>query len=103
MGHDTAGGVMIAGLVVMLVLPMTAAWLLSQASDRVLASYPRKVFFFFTLGLLIALFSDFNKYGIDGYPLGDVLMLGAHDILVWTIVGVVIAWRIKPAAKYSMA
>jgi hypothetical protein len=103
MGHETAGGVMIAGIFVMLVLPTVSAWLLTQASDRVLMSFPRKVFFFFVVGLLFALFSDLNKYGIDGYPLRDILMLGAHDIAVWTVVGLVIAWRIKPAGRYSMA
>ena len=103
MGHGSAGANMLANLVVALIIPMTGAWLLSRASDKVLSSYPKKVLFFFVLGLLIALFSDFNKYGIDGYPLGDVLLLGAHTIVLWTLIGAVIAWRIKPSTKYSMA
>jgi hypothetical protein len=103
MGHGSAGGHAIAGLVVMLIVPVTGAWLLSQSSDRVLSSYPRKVLYFFALGLLIALFSDFNKFGIGGYPLRDTLVLGLHDIVLWTIVGLVIAWRIRPAGGYSLA
>ena len=102
-GHGTAGGQMIVGLVVMLLVPMLGAWLLAQASDRVLSSYPKKVLFFFALGLLIAMFSDLDKSGIGGYPLGDVIMLSLHDIVVWTLVGLVVAWRIKPGGGYSMA
>ncbi len=102
-GHGSAGGIMIAGLAALIIVPMAGAWLLSQASDRVLSSYPKKVLFFFVLGLLIALFSDLNKFGIDGYPLKDALMLGMHDIVLWTLVGFVIAWRIKPGGRYSMA
>jgi len=103
MGHGSAGGHAIAGLVVMLIVPFAGAWLLSQASDRVLSSYPRKVLFFLVLGVLIALFSDFDKFGIGGYPLRDVLMLGLHDIVLWTLVGMVIASRIRPAGGYSLA
>lgn len=103
MGHGTAGGQMIVGLIVMLLVPMLGAWLLAQASDSVLSSYPKKVLFFLILGLLIALFSDFDKGGIGGYPFGDVIMLGLHNIVLWTLVGLVIAWRIKPGSRYSMA
>jgi hypothetical protein len=103
MGHGTAGGQTIAGLVMLILVPMTGAWLLAQASDKVLSSYPKKVFYFFVLGLLIALFSGFDKYGIDGYPLKDALMLGLHDIVLWTLVGFVIARKIRAGGRYSMA
>ncbi len=103
MGHGTAGGHMVAGLVVFFLVPMIGAWLLTQASDTVLSSYPKKVFFFFMIGLLFALFCGFGKFGIGGYPLKDAVMLGFHDIVVWTLVGLVIAWRIKPTGKYSIA
>ena len=102
-GHGTAGGQMFAGLAVFFLVPMIGAWLLTQASNRVLSNYLKKVFFFFVIGLLFALFCGFGKFGIGGYPLRDALMLGLHDIVVWTLVGLVIAWRIKPIDKYSMA
>jgi len=103
MGHGTAGRQMLLSLPVIVLVPMIGAWLLSQASDRTLSSYPRKVFFFFLIGLLFALFSDFNQYGIDGYTLGDTLLLSLNHILLWTFAGAVIAWRIKPSGTYSMA
>ena len=103
MGHGTAGGMMIFGTVMILLVPMLAAWLLSRASDRVLSSYPRKVLFFIVLGLLFALFGDMNQFGIGGYPLGDALLIALNHIVLWILVGLVIAWRIKPSGKYSMA
>jgi hypothetical protein len=103
MGHGTAGGQMILGLVVMILLPTIGAWLLAHSSERVLSSYPRKVFFFFLTGLLLFLFGDLNQYGIGGYPLGDIILLGLNHMALWIVVGLVIAWRIKPSGRYSMA
>jgi len=97
MGHGTAGRQMLIGLVLYILAPMIGALLLSHASNRILSSYLRKVLFFTIIGLLFAIFSDLQKYGIGGYPLRDALLLGVHSIVVWTIVGLVIAWRIKPA------
>jgi hypothetical protein len=102
-GHGSAGRQMLISLPVMILVPILGAWLLAQASDRVLSSYPRKVFFFFVIGLLFVLLGDFNQYGIDGYPLGDMLLVGLNHLAMWTAAGLVIAWRIRPAGKYSMA
>ena len=95
-GHGTARRQMLIGLVLFLLAPMTGALLLSQASDRILTSYPRKVLFFTIIGVLFAVFSDLQKFGIGGYPLRDAVLLGAHSIVVWTLVGSIVAWRIKP-------
>lgn len=96
MGHGTARKQMLIGLVLYLLAPMIGALLLSQTSDRILTSYRRKVLFFTIIGVLFAVFSDLQKFGIGGYPLRDAVLLGAHSIVVWTLVGLIIAWRIKP-------
>jgi hypothetical protein len=103
MGHGTAGSYMIASLAVLLLVPFISAWILAQASEKVLSSYPRKIFLFFLIGILFALFSDFNQFGIDGYPLRDAALLGLSHVVLWTLMGAVIAWRIRPSGKYSMA
>jgi hypothetical protein len=103
MGHESAGMFMLIGLVVFLLAPTIAAWLLSQASDRVLASYPRKVLFFTMIGLLIALFSDVDKFNIGDYPLADMALLAGHTIVVWTVVGLVMASRLKPRHRVTTA
>lgn len=96
MGHEFAGRLMFFQLALFLLAPMIAAWMLSVASERMLARYHLKVLFFAAIGLLVAVYGDLLKFGIDSYPLDDALMLAAYDIAAWTLVGLVVAWRMKP-------
>ena len=96
MGHASAGRLMLAQLGLFFLAPLIGAWMLSRTSERVLASYPRKVLFFVAIGLLLAVFGTLTRYGIDSYPLTDALMLAAYDLIAWTLVGLVVAWRIQP-------
>ena len=70
--------------------------MLSQTSVDFLKSYIKKLMFFIAIGLLIALFTDLMRYGIGDYPLGNVLLLAINHILAWTVVGLVVGWRMKP-------
>ena len=102
LGHEAAGRLMLVGLAVALVAPIVAAWVLSQMSSRVLSSYARKVAVFVAIGLLFALVTDLASFGIRSYPPGDALKLAARHVVDWTLVGLVIAWRIgdgRPAAE----
>ncbi len=94
MGHEAAGTLALVGLIGFFIAPLLGAWLLSQASASVLASYPRKVLFFVMLGLLLAILGDLPKYGIGNYPLTDVVLLGINHIMIWILVGLVVAGRI---------
>jgi hypothetical protein len=96
MGHDAAGRFMLTQLGLFFLAPLLGAWLLSCTSERVLASYRRKVFFFAAIGLLFAVSGTPARYGIDSYPLADALVLAAYDLITWTLVGLVVAWRIQP-------
>ena len=98
-GHPAAGSLMLLDLVLFLLAPLLAAWLLSQASDRILAAYPRKVLFFSALGLLLALVCDVPRFGIGGYPPQDALLFAANRLITWTLVGVAISWRIRPGHR----
>ena len=95
-GHESAGRLVLFNLVIGLLAMLIATWMLSQASDRVLASYPRKVLFFSSIGLLIAVFVDLGSYGIGNYPLSDALVLAAHSVVMWVVIGVAVAGRMKP-------
>jgi hypothetical protein len=99
MGHESAGGLMLFQVVVFLLAPMIAAWMLSATSGRILASYPLKVLFFAAIGLIVAVYGDLVQFGIDSYRLGDALMLAAYDVVAWTLVGLVVAWQIKPVSE----
>jgi hypothetical protein len=96
LGHEAAGRLMWFGLILYFIPPIIGAWMLSQTSSTTLASYPRKVLFFTCIGFLFAFFTDLDSHGIGEYPLGDSLILGLHSIVVWTLMGLVVAWRIKP-------
>ena len=96
MGHEAAGKLAAIGFVISLVAPTIGAWMLSVTSARILASYPRKVLFFSAIGVLFALYGDLMSFGIGGYPLTDALMIAVFNIAAWTVVGLVVAWRIRP-------
>jgi hypothetical protein len=94
-GHEAAGGFMLVGLVVFFLAPIIAAWMLSQTSTRVLASFPRKVLFFVAIGALFVVFADMTDFGIGSYPARDAILFAINHIVVWTLVGLVVAWRVK--------
>ena len=103
MGHEAAGGMLWVGLAVAISGSVIGAWLLSQASQRVTASYGRKVLFFAAVGLLLALFGDLTRSGIGGYPVGDAVALALHRVIAWVLAGQVVAWRIQPEAAAAEA
>ncbi len=90
-GHEAAGKLIGVQPLVALVSCLLAAWLLSKTSARVLSSYSRKVCFIASVGLLIAMFSEFTKYGIGGYPAKAALLVAAYTLVSWLIAGLVIA------------
>ena len=98
-GHESAGGIMLFELLLLFLAPIIGSWMLSQTSEKVLSSYTRKVFFFTGIGLLFAVFINLTNFGIGDYPLNDALVFGLHNIIVWTVVGLVVAWRMKPEKK----
>ena len=102
-GHESAGGLALIGLAAFLVAPMIVAWMLSQASDEVLSSYPRRVLFCAAIGVLLAVLSDLPSFGIGEYPLGDAVLLAANHVVAWTLVGVVLATRLGPRGETGSA
>ena len=95
-GHEAAGNMLLLKLATYFLAVLIATWMLSMTSDLVLTSYPRKVMFFSAIGLLFALFADVGSYGIGGYPIGVAAMAAVSHVVMWTAVGLVVAWRLKP-------
>ena len=52
--------------------------------------------FFAAMGLLVAFYGGITNFGIDGYPPKDALLLALLDVITWTLVGLVVAWRMRP-------
>jgi hypothetical protein len=102
MGHESAGRLMVFQLALFFVAPTIGAWTLSVSSARILASYHRRVLFFAAVGLLLATYGVLQNFGIDGYSLGDTLMLAGRDVISWTLVGLAVAWGIQPESSPVM-
>jgi hypothetical protein len=45
---------------------------------------------------LLAFLGDLAAAGIGGHPLRDAVIWEFHDIVLWTIVGLVVAGRVPP-------
>lgn len=82
----------IVELLCIFLAPVVAAWLLSRASEEILAKYARRVVFVMGIGLLIAIYGDL----FSQKPLDLMLLSSVNNLIVWALVGLVLAWRIKP-------
>ena len=99
--HATVPGFASVGVLSFLLAPMAAAWLLSQASQRVLATYFRRLLFVTALGLFIAVSSDLLRGLTDEQPFPAVAEMAAVSVITWALVGLVVAWRINPKTAGS--
>jgi hypothetical protein len=97
LGHADAGQEVLVGLVVILLTPFVGAWLLSNASSRVLSGYGSRLFFFSAIGIVFTLFGVMVRFGLAKYPLGDAVALSVHDLVAWVIAGLVVARFVRPA------
>jgi len=94
--HSTVPGFASVGVLSFLLAPMAAAWLLSQASARILATYFRRALFVTGLGLFVAVSSDLLRGLTDEQSFSTVTEMAVASIITWALVGLVLAWRIKP-------
>jgi hypothetical protein len=96
MGHEAAGAIALFQLLLFFTIPTIAVWMLTRADGAILSSYPQKLLFFATAGLLIGVTRNLSDFGIGAYPLDDAILLTLHDVLLWTVAGLGMAWRIRP-------
>ena len=94
-GHEAAGRAEVTLLALGFVVPLLAAGMLSVASDKILATYFRRVLYITAIGLLFVVSASATKSNIGGYPLHDTLLLAAYDVFTWLLLGLVIAWPIR--------
>jgi len=102
LGHADAGQEMLGGLIVMFLAPFFGAWLLANASSRVLAGYGSRLLFFSGIGVVMSLFGIMARFSIGGYPLADALALTLHDLAAWVVAGLVVAWLVRPVPQKEM-
>ena len=95
-GHEAAGRESLVNLVNALFMSLIAAWMLSMASDHIQQRYANRVLFYAVIGLFLAVAGEIPKYGIGGYPANSTFLLAVHAVVQWTVVGLFVAWRMKP-------
>ena len=100
MGHEAAGPIsIILDFIYAFITAALCGWLLSFTSEKIISSYPRKVFIIILIGLIFAVFADLKKYGIGNYPLNETLIMTLHNIILWAVLGLVIGRIIQPISK----
>ena len=100
-GHEAAGRMQLVHLAVGLVSMLLAATLLSLTSARVQSRYAYRVLFVMGLGVLLALFGDVPRMGIGGQPIATALLFAGNRIVLWTLVGLVMAWATRGGGAVS--
>jgi len=89
----------IVEILCILLTPIIAAWLLSMASEKILAKYDRRVLFVTVIGLIFAVYGDL----FSQKPLDLILLSSINNIIIWTLIGLVLAWRIKPKSVKALS
>lgn len=87
--HADAGFTMVWHLICWLIAALLVAELLSAAHERILRSYPKKVLFVATCGLVIATLSELTQFDIGGLPLRSAGVLALSTFVGWVLVGLV--------------
>jgi hypothetical protein len=95
MGHESAGKTFRVRIVTAIIASLLAASLLAAASDRVLASYGKRVLFVASLGLLIAVYAEMGRFGLSSYTLNHALIYAAQQFLGWLLAGLAMASVVK--------
>lgn len=82
-----------------LVVPFLAAWMLSVTSGKILARYSRRVLFVALIGLIVSLYDDVLQMSFGPQLPDYLLFLAVNNVITWILVGAVIAARIKPVGS----
>jgi hypothetical protein len=82
----------------LLIAPIIPSWYLWSLCRNGRPGFGSRVFLVALFGIFLALWADLRMWGMELYPLNYSLFLAASSVATWVIVGLVIAWRIKPCS-----
>jgi len=85
----------------LLLAPLIPAWFLAKICQREYLAYSSRVFIVSLFGVFLTLASEIQLWGMELYPLLYSLLLSANAITAWIVMGLFLAWRIKPAKTVS--
>ncbi len=89
----------LVSVVALLLAPLIPAWFLLGLCRRESPTYPTRVAIVALFGLFLTLASEIQLWGMELYPLAYSLLLSANAILTWIVIGLFLAWRIRPAGE----
>jgi len=85
----------------LLLAPLIPAWFLSRICQRGTPPYPTRVFIVTLFGVFLTLAGEIQLWGMELYPLLYSLLLSVNAIISWMVIGLFLAWRIKPSGVVS--
>ena len=80
----------------LLLAPLVPAWILVQACRHGSPSFGMRVAVVASFGVFLALTANIQLWGMERYPLTYSLLMSVNGILTWAVIGMVLAWRIRP-------
>ena len=92
---------MVLGLVVAFLATIMGAWLLGNASTRILSRYGSRFIFFATVGVVVAVIGLLARFGLATHTMGDAVILGVHDLAGWVLAGILVAWKVTPGVAHN--
>ena len=101
LGHDDAWQEMVLGLVVAFLATIMGAWLLGNASTRILSRYGSRFIFFATVGVVVAVIGLLARFGLATHTMSDAVILGVHDLAGWVLAGILVAWKVTPGVAHN--
>ena len=83
-------------ILALLAAPLIPAWILYAICRGASPTFTARATIVASLGLFVALASDIQLWGLELYPLSYSLLYVVYSLVTWALVGLVLAWRIKP-------
>jgi len=87
----------------LLLAPLIPAWFLTKLCQRESPAFWTRVLIVGSFGVFLTLTAEIQLWGMELYPLTYSLLLSASAILGWVVVGLVLAWRIRPSPAVPQA
>ena len=100
-----AGGAphVIVSILGFLIAPLIPAWFLWGLCRYGRPGFAARVGVVSLFGIFLALAAHLQLWGMELYPLSYSLFLAVNGLIGWTLVGIVLAWRITPDVVSSGA
>ncbi len=77
-------------------LAILAAWLLSTQNPAKVNSYSKRLLFVVVIGLIVSFSGPYMNWNWWKYPGDFAFQVFADDLILWTLTGAMLAWRVKP-------